>query len=611
MGGAVVGNTVDRRLGAPVGAADAEVTYGCYALPNKALAALPGVTHVYAWPGSGYSGTQFLVGCLIHDELDDGTTEAILISEYDDGTTHYWQAYSYIVETLATNLIVNTTNTSAAGYFGSPYPQFTRVANVYEISDVTTGTTTIFTINFGGAGNPFAVTTGAQGTFYLTQLPLGVTGLDLNTPYTVTAVGGSSGAWTVSIGTPTTSGTYTSGGGMSILEIPYGPVAVFPSGGPAQAAQGSTAAGQLYMYPNPSDRSTYGAFPMMANPGGSVTGQTLVHQSRILVLAGVSYTYPAGGGFGTNENINYTDPPLSASMGNQQTVLAAEEPYGYGAGGSISAGELFLVKRRGGGLIVTGDLVEPSVTVLPGVQSTGTLYGNGASTPVGFVYCSWDNGAWVWNGSNTSQKMSSNLDDGFFLPPEFGTTFASNNYGFYVNSYGDKVYFSNNWMFDTKNNSWWTYYPRPNQGGTNLFWVQPVNGNYIYAATLSIVNNGAFLYRFDPTVASQNYQWQSLPLKLTAPDHVSDIREIVVRASNSSGGSVLTLSVLDQGSVVWGPDTMSGNVGAGPQLVRFNVAAIGVREPQVFLQVAGSGDMPVIHGIDIRYTTRARQAVTN
>ena len=58
---------------------------------------------------------------------------------------------------------------------------------------------------------------------------------------------------------------------------------------------------------------------------------------------------------------------------------------------------------------------------------------------------------------------------------------------------------------------------------------------------------------------------------------------------------------------------MTGSIGVGPQMVRFNTAAIQTTEPQIFLQVAGfgGGDMPVIHGIDIRYTTRARQAVTD
>jgi hypothetical protein len=359
---------------------------------------------------------------------------------------------------------------------------------------------------------------------------------------------------------------------------------------------------------------------MMANPGDSITGQTIVHQSRIFVLAGVDYGYPAGGGFATNENLNFTDPPLSASMGDQQTVLVAEEPFGYGCAGSISAGELFLVKKRGGGVVLIGDIVTSAqVTMLPGVQPTGNIYGNAASTPMGFVYCSFDNGAWVWNGSNTSQKVSQNLDDGFFLPPEF-SPMASNNYAFYVSSFGDKVYFNNNWLFDTRTGGWWPYYPRKAVGtvggiqGEDLYWVQPVNGNCIYAAQLSFVGSTSlnFMYRFDPSFPAQYYQWTSLPFRVTDRDHRTDIREVVIRASSSNGNGKITVSILDQ-NVFQTSQVMPAAIGEGPEIIRFNMPGGGYSEPQiqVAVQATSSGDMPIIHSIEIGYRERAHQAVQN
>ena len=616
-GGVVVGNTSDRQLDAPLGAADALNTWSCYALPNKSLAALPGITQTYTWPDTathgydhGASRPTYVVGCLVHDELQSGNTEAVLIGEFDDGTNHYWQAYSYVLEISSLNSLVQNVNVSAAGIFGSPYPAFTRVANAYLITGVSVGASTVFTTTFSGGANPFAI----GDTFYLDQIPVGVTGLALNTPYLVTAVGGSSGAWTWTITTPTTGGSFSSDGGATILTPPYGPVCVFPAGGPATASQTSTQQGQLYMYPNPAARSAYGVFAMMA-VGASVAGQTIVHQSRILNLAGITYTYPAGSGFDTNENVNFTDPPLSASYGFQQTVLAAEQPFGYGGAGSISAGELFLVKKRGGAVIVTGDIFAPSVTILPGVTSTGNFYGQGASTPAGFVYASEDNGMWTWNGSNTSQKISANLDDAFFLPPEFSGGMESNNYAYNAQEYGNRIYTSNNWMLDLNNNAWWTYFPRKAQGGHDLFYVQPVNGNYIYCAQLSL---------------HRSHQPQlHVPLRPCHSDPVLPVPEpsdsptqprprSPCRHPGDRGQSLMpdrwlyrTLSVLDQESVVWGPITNSNTVTDGPQMLRFNVAARGHHQPAIRLAVtgAGRGDMPVIHSIDIRYRTRAHQAV--
>ena len=615
-GGTVTGNATNRHPAAPLGSADPLGTYSCYSIPSGALAALPGITQTYTWPDTathgydhGASRPTYVVGLLIHDELSTGNTEAILIGEFDDGSNHYWKAYSYILETTTKTDLIGTTNASAAGIFGSPYPQMTRSAASNAISAVSSGSTTTITVSTVSVANPFTVGKAV----YFNQLPSGIVGLSLGTAYNPTAIGGSSGAWTVTFTTtPATSGATTATGFIMTPAIPYGPEVVFPSGGPAQAS--FSVSGQLYMYPDPSNRTSSTPFAMMLL-GQSVTGQTISHQSRVLVLSGISYPWGAGGvTFQTNENIDFTDPPLSAAIGNQQTLLAAESPHGYGAAGSISAGELVLVKKRGGGLIVTGDIFSPTVTVLPGMTSTGNFYGNASSTPVGFVYCAFDNGAWSWNGSNTSQKISDQLDKGFFLPPEWAFM-GSNNYGYYVQEYGDKVYTSNNWMMDTKTGNWWTYYPRKAQGGSDLFWVQPVNGNYIYAAQLSFVGATSlnFMYRFDPASPAQTYQWQSQPLHLAPVNQVVDVRQVVVRASCPQINNSITVSVIDQGAVVAGPFTFNG-ISAGPQLCRFNIGGVGLFEPSIRISstnTAGVADMPIIHGIDIEYNVTTHLASGN
>ena len=616
-GGTVTGNATNRHPAAPLGSADPLGTWSCFSIPSGALAALPGITETFIWPDTtthgydhGASRPTFIVGLLIHDELGSGNTEAVLIGEFDDGANHYWKAYSFILETTTLNTLVGTTNVTAGGIFGSPYPQMTRSAASNVISNVAVGATTVVTVSTVSVANPFTVGKAV----YFNQLPGGVTGLALGTAYTVTATGGASGAWTVTfVTTPATGGAYTSGGYIMTPAIPYGPEVVFPSGGPANAAQTNTTSGQLWMYPDPANRTSFTPFAMIA-AGQSVSGQTIAHQSRVIVLAGVPYVWPVGTSFSTNENVNFTDPPLSAALGNQQTVLAAELPYGYGAAGSISAGELVLVKKRGGGLIVTGDIFSPTVTVLPGMTSTGNIYGNAGSTPVGFVYCSFDNGCWSWNGSNTSQKISQQLDNGFFLPPEFAFM-QSNNYGFYVQEYGDRVYTSNNWMMDSKTGNWWTYYPRKAQGGSDLFWIQPVNGNYIYAAQLSFVGATSlnFLYRFDPASPAQTYQWQSQPLHLTPTNQVVDVRQVIVRASCPQVNNSITISVIDQDVVVAGPFTVNG-ITSGPALYRFNIGGIGLFEPAIRISstnTAGVADMPIIHGIDIEYNISTHLASGN
>jgi hypothetical protein len=624
-GGVVVGNSVDRMLSAPPGAADAENTWSCYALPDKSLAALPGVTDTYVWPANYNSNpattppqTSYLTGCIIHDELGDSDTEAILICVFDDlGSTYgrSFQAVSFQLETLTTNnIILVTGSTSSGGIFGSPYPQFTRAFISAFVGGVTitngTDTVTVASGGFPGfvAGEVVNVMSTSVGTAYF---PSGTTVVSIvsNTMTLSNNAIVTGGPATGIIGTPGLAGTSSSS-----TSDPGQPVVVFPSGPPEQPAGTS----QVYMYPNPTTPSSFAPLTLItgaANAQSSVAGQLFVHQSRILIYSSTNYTWPIGGTFFTNENLNFTDPPNSAVLGDQQTVLAAEEPFGYGTGGSISAGEFFIIKKRGGGLVVTGDIFSPNVTILPGVQSTGNIVGQGASTPAGFVYCSFDNGAWVWSGGSTSSKISQNLDDGFFLPPEYSSGMKSNNYGFYVNSFGDKVYFSNNWLWDTRTGGWWPYYPRKAQGGADLFWVQPVNGNYIYAAQLSFTHpNLDFMYRFDPATSAQTYQWQSLPFRTTDRDHRADIREIVIRASCSTNQTnPFTVTILDQNATVATLTTTDTVVGPGPQLIRFNAPGGGLSEPAIRVTSTNSttGDSPIIHSIEVGYRLRAHQAAGN
>ena len=583
----------------PPGALDANQTYGCIALPSGGLGPLPGVAQTYQWPLTNGT-TTYVVGLLVHDELNNGDTEAIIIGEYDNGTNHIWGAASYILETNTATSIVQTTEASAAGIFGSPYPQLTR-ANLILVNSVTlTGSSPTITTTGSFAG--VSVGSIAQVGAGTGTIPADTTVVTVNSTTSITLSQN-----------VTTGGTATLA--FTSTTTPGNPVVVFPSGGPAQP----TTAGALYMYPNPTTPTSYTPLDLIPTIP-SQTGQVIVHQSRIIALSGINFPYPAGGGFLTNEQINYTDPPNGAVLGFQQTVLAAEEPYGYGAGGSQSAGELFLVKKRGGGLIVSGDIFNPTVTFFPGVQPTGGFYGNGSSGTAGFFYCSANNGAWLWNGGNTSRKISHQLDDSFFLPAEFATM-GSNNYGFYCRCIGDKVYFSNNWMYDTRTNSWWRYYPTASQGGTNLFWINEVDGPQIYAGNLSFPNsNKAFLYRFDQTIPTQNYQAQTLPIKVT-DNRLVEVREVIVHASTNAGnnGSQVQVTVWHDTTQVGSVTTNVGQIdSSSPTTVRMPIGGVNAGSTAYISghinlrinAIGNGGAAPNIHSVAVKWMPRSHAVTT-
>ncbi len=592
--------TFNRLLEAPKGAADAAGTYACVSLPDGGLGPWYELDHSYSYtPISGT--TNYLVGFLVHDELANGDTEAFIVTEYDNGTNRHWQAYSYDITTNTFTLVQSTTEaTSTGGIFGSPYPQFTRV-NLTFVTGVTftSGSPNISAASFAGVSDGDSIS--------IWSVTSGTPSIPAET--TVETITSTTGVLSVNA-----TGSGTALVAFTSTVTPGNPVIVFPVGGPASPTDPQ--AGQVYLYPDPSNPTAYGTLALITGSGtnwSSVAGQILVHQNRIIDLAGITYSYPAGGGFDTNEQINFTDPPNSAVLGFQQTVVVPEEPYGFGAGGSISAGELFLVKRRGGGVVITGDIFAPNVTFLPGVQPTGTIYGQGCSGMAGFFYCSYAQGAWLWNGANTAQKISTQLEDNFFLPAEYFTGMKSNNYGFFIQSIGDKVYFSNNYLYDSRTNAWWKYYPDASQGGTNLYYVNPVSGPKIYAANLSFGSGADFMYEFDTATPAQHYQWTSMPTVLPVQDRVIDVREVVIKASCTAANCSVTLTILDKGAVVWGPTAQTGTLSQGPDYVRFNTAGLGCTAPQFRINVdnASAGDMGVVHDMRVRWRPRAHQAVTD
>jgi len=397
------------------------------------------------------------------------------------------------------------------------------------------------------------------------------------------------------------------------------PVLAFPG---AVLTDANTTSGHLFVYPSNGSNKVYPWGGTIASPGSvtfsladlvtagsEVSGQLIGYQNRLVTLSGIGYKWPIST-FNVNEQVCFTDPPNSNVFGFQQTILGPENPFGYGCMGSISSGELFLVKKQGGGIVLTGDIFSPAqVTPYPGVMSTGDFYGKAGATRDGLVYCSQNAGAWVWNGGNTSTKISAQLDDDFFDCTT--SAIASNNYGFFVQRWNDLVLFSNNYVFDTTTGSWWVLYPRSAQtgyaAGHTFFHFSPgVFENQMYASPISITGGAKqWITEFDATVPAQHYQWQSLSMKVS-DDHLVDVRQVVVRASCPQAGGTVSVSLQSQaptGAVTAGPYTTAA-VTTATQEYRFNVSLLGAEQVVVILNAdntTGSNSAPIIHSVSFAY----------
>ena len=327
-------------------------------------------------------------------------------------------------------------------------------------------------------------------------------------------------------------------------------------------------------------------------------GYSLGYQGRVLSLATQIYTWP-GMLYGTNENINYTTPANSKTLKTQHVVLDPTDPYGYGSWGSISAGELFLVKNRGGGLVVTGDMNFPTVTKLPGVQSTGGVAGPGVQTPAGLIYCSQGNGAWLWNGGNISQKISQNIDDDFFMMPTYSLNF-------FAQPWGEWVLFSNSWLYNLRLQSWWKL------SVPDLFWYYPSrNINQFFAMKQKISTaTHIFGYKMTKNTPVTTWTWQSTPIKV-AQNRYINIRELVLFASNpTTNTSTITIKLYNGPTQIFTYTTTVGQIGADPELIR--IPAGGVTLDDIIVRITGTGaaGAPIVHSLTVGCTIRQRVQAT-
>jgi hypothetical protein len=390
------------------------------------------------------------------------------------------------------------------------------------------------------------------------------------------------------------------------------PVLVFPG---AVLTDSNGDNGHIWVYP-PVGAATSFACQDLVDPGVTgITGQVITYGNRILVLSGVGYSWPVSGGISINENINFTDPPQGEDYLNQQTILVAEEPWGYGAWGSISVGELMLIKKTTGGVVVNGDIDSPnSVIYLPGVQPTGDIVGRSDANQIGLIYCSEGRGAWLWNGGNTSEKISAQIRDNFFDCAS--TVIPSNNYGFYVESWQDWILFSNNWLFNPDTGGWWQIYPQTGAGNaevtgqTFFWWSKGRLGYQRYAAPLAIGTGSSsefglnWFSRFDSTVPAPHWSWTSLPMHVVpTADRVVDVRQVVLRLSSPDGTAPTATVTIG----TW-TETTTDPIGRNPTTFRFNAGVGSLGLEDITVEITGdnaSGSAPILHSIDIGFNIRA------
>lgn len=374
----------------------------------------------------------------------------------------------------------------------------------------------------------------------------------------------------------------------------------------------NTSPGEIVLYPDPANPTVRGTTTLS---GSSPAGTLFGHQSRIVCLQNVALSWPVTPTiFSNNDAINYTDPPNSETYPGAvpSIIFAAEEPYGYGATGSVSAGELFMVKCRGGGIVVQGDINNPTVTYLPGVKPTGVIYGRCDTDENGFYYCTDGAGAWIWNGGNASSRISTQLDDNFY---QCADPIPNQNFAYFIQRWHDFMLFSNNWLYNTQTGGWWRLL---NPATASIYWWVPAFlNNQMYGAVPALPDfTTKFLYRFDDQIPASQYRWQSLPLRVTEDKYV-DMREVVVRFSAPYGGDgtgatcSIQISSVSSAGVVTAVSLITFSADDTPniQMMRLNIPGSQGEDLRVRIDASTTGGSdynyaPVIHSLSLGYRPR-------
>lgn len=322
--------------------------------------------------------------------------------------------------------------------------------------------------------------------------------------------------------------------------------------------------GTAKFFPDDTDTDSTSAVALPGEDVALVWPDALVgHQGRAVILPLTISNHGQAEGdaivYTTNEAIYWTEPndwtTLEANLAGAyfNFIVGYENPTGYSAIASLSAGELFMVKARGGAIMVRGDLDDPQAVTLPNVRSAGQSLDLGTSTPIGYLYPVDSSGVWLWEGGDSSRPVATQLAADFFRPEpadgeDWGYSFTQST------SWGELAMFGNNWFFDTTNPvtadgtpaGWWRL-EDPDLKTLHMY-ATDWKGRLCWAIPGGFVDSGdAAMWAFDSRLRAQSYSWQSQPIELGI-EQTFNTEDVLVCASGQ-GTVQVTFTSPDTGTV--------------------------------------------------------------
>lgn len=291
-------------------------------------------------------------------------------------------------------------------------------------------------------------------------------------------------------------------------------------------AHGAVYPSMATAYPDTANPAT-NDFTNITNTGNFV--YSVGHQGRVVWVDRTPSTF--AGVTWNSDQLAYTATPNVLGTTITRGMYGEENVNRIAALVSVTADELLIICDSGGGYLIKGDLNNPTVMRLPFIEPAFGVSMRPAVTPLGVVYAT-RNGIFLWNGGDTTQKLSTQID-GFFHR-------INDNWNFYAAMPGRLDYWHpfvavpNNYLYDTRTNSWWRL-EDPTVHGLGVpyshYNTLPSTG-WLYAFPLRVddVDSTVAWDTFDWNTLASSYSWQSQPLVETR-DRIRSFQEVTIVVS--------------------------------------------------------------------------------
>lgn len=288
-----------------------------------------------------------------------------------------------------------------------------------------------------------------------------------------------------------------------------------------------------------------------------------------------------------NDVIQYNENPFGPAIDASLPPTASYLVDGTGVAiiVSIDANTLLVIKTRGGGYLVRGDLDRPQVTRLSGITSTLGKNSIPAITPLGAVYGARD-GMFAWGSATSASSATASS----YLSAQLPGTFWTSDVDWPTNAFAPEtplgkfnyrqpyILCPSDFLFDTRTKAFWKLrrdQPRVHNSNANTVtgyatWGYEVSatGNVYAITTHRDFQDDTYWNYYDFTNPAIAYTWTSQPIPMVK-DRNMVIREI---GAKIEGIGSVTVDLIGRDGEELGTATFTTTTNS-PTTVRANVTA--------------------------------------